>query len=195
MARRLQMSSLPAFYGRIEFFDNKTRNITTTVISSLKKTLHEYGIEDILVRSWGHLSVDITKFQCDAYDFEKWDAVEVNSFHGEYMVNYSWAEFTTGKISYYIKINLNSPCEIFAAMRQNGAERNKALYYLARLRRAPIGALFLTKQILCVKIKENIFFWSDTIEKIFEIYIMYYTGACYWNSDGVFCRCGHGCAV
>lgn len=80
-------------------YDKKTGNITTTVISSLKKTLQEYGIGDILVRSWGHLSVDITKFQCDAYDFEKWDAVAVNSFHGEYMANYSWAEFTTGKYS------------------------------------------------------------------------------------------------
>lgn len=80
-------------------YDQKTRNITTTVISSLKKTLKEYGIEDILVKSWGHLSVDTTKFSCDAYDFEKWDAVAVNSFHGEYMVNYSWAEFTAGKYS------------------------------------------------------------------------------------------------
>lgn len=80
-------------------YDQKTRNITTTVISSMKKTLQEYGIENILIKSWGHLSVDITKFQCDAYDFEKWDAVAVNSFHGEYMVNYSWAEFTTGKYS------------------------------------------------------------------------------------------------
>lgn len=78
-------------------YDQKTRNITTTVISSMKKTLREYGIENILIKSWGQLSADITKFRCDAYDFEKWDAAAVNSFHGEYMVNYSWAEFTTGK--------------------------------------------------------------------------------------------------
>jgi hypothetical protein len=38
----------------------------------------------------------VNKLQCDAYDFEKGDAVAVNSFKGEYMSNYSWAEFTTG---------------------------------------------------------------------------------------------------
>lgn len=80
-------------------YDKKTGNITTTIISSLKKTLHEYGIDDILVRSRGHLSVDISKFQCDTYDFEKGYAAAVNTFHGEYMANYSWAEFTTGKYS------------------------------------------------------------------------------------------------
>ena len=38
----------------------------------------------------------------DAYDFENMDAVAVNSFKGEYMTNYSWAEFTAGK---YFNIN------------------------------------------------------------------------------------------
>ncbi len=80
-------------------YDTKCRNIMTTIVSSLKKTLREYGIEDILIRSWGHLAVDISKFRCDAYDFEKQDAVAVNSFRGEYMSNYSWAEFTTGRYS------------------------------------------------------------------------------------------------
>ena len=38
-----------------------------------------------------------SKYAYDAYDYEKGNAVAVNSFHGEYMVNYSWAEFSTGK--------------------------------------------------------------------------------------------------
>ena len=36
------------------------------------------------------------KIRCDAYDYEKGIASAVNSFRGEYMVNYSWAEFKTG---------------------------------------------------------------------------------------------------
>lgn len=85
-------------------YDAKRRNIISTIVSSLKNTLKQYGIEDILIKSWGHLSVDTSKFRCDAYDFERWDAVAVNSFHGEYMVNYSWAEFTTGK---YVMLEQN----------------------------------------------------------------------------------------
>ena len=77
------------------------KNRTTTTVTSLKNSLKVAGAEDILIKTWNHLALDITKIKCDAYDYEKWDAVAVNSFHGEYMTNYSWAEFTTGK---YVKM-------------------------------------------------------------------------------------------
>ena len=50
-----------------------------------------------MVKSWNHLAVDTSKFKCDAYDYEKMDAVAINSFRGEYMYAYSWAEFTSGR--------------------------------------------------------------------------------------------------
>ncbi|MGN0457958.1 MAG: response regulator [Eubacterium sp.] len=78
-------------------YDRKTKNKTTAITASLKKTLKSAGIEDILIKTWNHLALDTSKIKCDAYDFERWDTAAVNSFHGEYMVNYSWAEFTTGK--------------------------------------------------------------------------------------------------
>ena len=65
----------------------------------MKKSLRLYGIEDILIKSWNHLAIDVSKIRCDAYDFEKGDISAINSFHGEYLSNYSWAEFTTGKYS------------------------------------------------------------------------------------------------
>lgn len=78
-------------------YDRKLKNRVTATVAALKSSLREAGIEDILIKSWNHLSLDISKIKCDAYDYEKWDAVAVNSFHGEYMLNYSWAEFTTGR--------------------------------------------------------------------------------------------------
>lgn len=84
-----------------ETYDRKLKNRTTTTVTSLKNSLTAAGAEDILIKTWNHLALDITKIKCDAYDYEKWDAVAVNSFHGEYMTNYSWAEFTTGK---YVKM-------------------------------------------------------------------------------------------
>lgn len=83
-----------------EIYDRRLKNRTTTIISSLRNTLREAGIEDILVKTWNHLSVDVTRFRCDAYDFEKGDWDAVNSFRGEYMTNYSWAEATTGRYVY-----------------------------------------------------------------------------------------------
>ena len=79
-----------------EVYDRKLKNRTTTIISSLRSTLREIGMEEILIKTWNHLALDISKVRCDAYDFEKGDIYAINSFRGEYMVNYSWAELTTG---------------------------------------------------------------------------------------------------
>ena len=78
-------------------YDSSAKNMVTTIVASLKKTLKEAGIEDILIKTWNHLAIDINKIKCDAYDYENLNAAAVNSFKGEYMANYSWAEFTTGK--------------------------------------------------------------------------------------------------
>ena len=78
-------------------YNRSLKNKTTTVISSLRATLRKAGVEDILVKTWNHLALDTGKVHCDSYDFEKRDIHAMNSFRGEYMVNYSWAEFTTGR--------------------------------------------------------------------------------------------------
>ena len=82
-------------------YDSSTKNMVTTIVASLKKTLKEAGIEDIIIKTWNHLAIDTTKIKCDAYDYEKLDAAAINSFRGEYMAQFSWAEFTNGK---YTKI-------------------------------------------------------------------------------------------
>ncbi len=80
-----------------ENYDKKLKSRVTSAASSLQNTLRENGVEDILVKTWGRMAIDTEKIKCDAYDFEKGDMLAVNSFHGEYMLGYSWAEFTTGK--------------------------------------------------------------------------------------------------
>lgn len=79
------------------FYDKTLKNYVAIVLKSLRDALRAAGVEDILIKTRNHLSVDVSKFKCDAYDYEKCDAVAINFYHGEYMVNYSWAEFTTGK--------------------------------------------------------------------------------------------------
>ena len=77
-------------------YDRTLKNYVSTVLGSLRKTLRKVGQEDILIKTRNHLSVDPDKIKCDAYDYEKGIMSAVNSFRGEYMVNYSWAEFKTG---------------------------------------------------------------------------------------------------
>ena len=88
-------------------YDQTLKNAVTKTYSSLKSTLKAAGVEDILVKTWNHMAVDITKVKCDAYDYEKNDIVAVNSFRGEYMANYSWAEFTAGRYDSMLQERIN----------------------------------------------------------------------------------------
>ncbi len=77
-------------------YDKTLKNYVSTILGSLRKTLRQAGKEDILIKTRNHLSIIPEKIKCDAYDYEKGISSAVNSFRGEYMVNYSWAEFKTG---------------------------------------------------------------------------------------------------
>lgn len=80
--------------------DSKTSlNYVQTVMASLRKTLKEYGVEDILIKSWNATSIDKTKVNCDLYAFLNGDAQAVNDYHGEYMNNYDWAKSTKSWLS------------------------------------------------------------------------------------------------
>jgi len=79
-------------------YSRNLKNQTQKIISCMMKNLKEVGIEDIIVKKWNYLAVDTSKFTCDYYDFLKEDTLAVNSYMGEYMANYSWAEFTTANL-------------------------------------------------------------------------------------------------
>jgi len=81
-----------------EPYDRKLKNRTTATVSSLKNTLRHAGIEYILVKSWNHLALDTEQLHCDAYEYER-DPSASDTYHGEYMLNYSWAELTNGELS------------------------------------------------------------------------------------------------
>lgn len=76
----------------------KMRSATQTVIHSMMQSLKEVGIVDVIIKKWNYLAVDISKIDCDYYRFLEGDAVAVNSYMGEYMSNYSWAEMTTASL-------------------------------------------------------------------------------------------------
>lgn len=79
-------------------YDSGIRSQTTRTISVLRKTLVQNGIGDVLVKTWNSLAVDPGKVICDAYAYENREQWALNLYRGEYMKNYSWAEFTNGKM-------------------------------------------------------------------------------------------------
>lgn len=71
-----------------------------TLVSDLMKTLKYLGVEDIIIRKRNNMYIHPDKIDCDYYSFLKGDAKAVNAYTGEYMSNYSWAEFTMGFLHY-----------------------------------------------------------------------------------------------
>ncbi len=67
-----------------------------TIIAAMMKTLNAANVSDIVVKRYNHLSVDVSKVDCDYYRFLNGDSEAINSYTGEYMMNYSWGEFTIG---------------------------------------------------------------------------------------------------
>lgn len=69
-----------------------SRSYTSVILCSLIQDLKRAQIGDLLLRQWNRTAVNTALFWCDSYAFEKGETVAVNSYRGEYMAQYSWAE-------------------------------------------------------------------------------------------------------
>lgn len=70
------------------------------LISDLRQTLAGIGQEDLIIRRSGQIAIRRDGVDCDYYRMLEGDMDAVNSFHGEYMVQYSWAEMTAGLLAF-----------------------------------------------------------------------------------------------
>lgn len=61
---------------------------------SLRDSLRDVGIEDILVRTWSSAAILPDRLDCDSYRFLDGDPQAVNSYRHDYLPGYNWAEFT-----------------------------------------------------------------------------------------------------
>ncbi|MBE6062627.1 MAG: response regulator [Clostridium butyricum] len=77
-------------------YTRSLKNQVQTVVHKLFEALEDVQAQDILIKKWNSLSLNVEKVTCDYYEFLKGDINYINLFMGEYMTNYSWAEFTTG---------------------------------------------------------------------------------------------------
>lgn len=68
------------------------------LISDLRETLTAIGQEDILVRRRGQMAILRDRVDCDYYRMLDGDMNAVNSYYGEYMSQYTWAEMTEGRL-------------------------------------------------------------------------------------------------
>ena len=61
-------------------------------------TLEAKGVGDVLVRQHGRMGIIPDMIDCDYYDMLSGSERAIRMYNGEYMSQYSWAEFTNGTL-------------------------------------------------------------------------------------------------
>lgn len=80
--------------------DNSSRQSNLrNLIADLKSTFNEYGVTNVINKNKNTIGVLTNNIDCDFYDFMNYKPYAVNSYRGEYMSQYSWAEITLAKIN------------------------------------------------------------------------------------------------
>jgi two-component SAPR family response regulator len=76
-------------------YDYSKQKYLDVIIRSLRETLREARIEEILEIKGGFLRVRTEQLNCDLYRFLKNDPEAVNAYRDEYMEEYPWAIFNS----------------------------------------------------------------------------------------------------
>lgn len=79
-----------------EEYDRSRQKNLQVYVASLVKTLQELGIRDLIMKNRQGILINTRIVDCDYYRFLEGDVRAINSFTGQYMSAYSWAEFTVG---------------------------------------------------------------------------------------------------
>ena len=74
-------------------YDLSRQKYLDAIIRSLRDTLREYGIENIMQKERKGIRITPEKIICDMYRFYEGDTEVIKLFRGEYLVSYPWANF------------------------------------------------------------------------------------------------------
>lgn len=79
-------------------YDRTVQKNMSKYLGDMIKSLELAGAKDTIIRDRNYYSVNTKLIDCDYFRFLSGDVKSINSFTGEYMSQYSWAEFTVGNI-------------------------------------------------------------------------------------------------
>ena len=66
------------------------------IISSMMQTLREHNASNVIRKTYNAIALNDESVDCDYYRFLKMDVPSINAYTGEFMTQYSWAEFVAG---------------------------------------------------------------------------------------------------
>ena len=90
-------------------YSNKQMLYLQKIISSMMQTLKAYNAANIIHKSYNAISLNEELVDCDYYRFLKLDVPSINTYTGEFMTQYSWAEFVAGYLDRITTSNAADP--------------------------------------------------------------------------------------
>lgn len=63
------------------------------LIADVQSTLKNVGADDVFIKRHNECYIDVTKVDCDAYEYKKGNPNAIRMYRGEYMIQYSWPIF------------------------------------------------------------------------------------------------------
>ena len=82
--------------------DQRMKHRIWNLKSDLRTTFQNIGMEDVLISQGQRIAVNSGLLECDYYRMLEGDKSAKNTFRGEYMEQYSWAEQTKGSLVFSI---------------------------------------------------------------------------------------------
>lgn len=70
----------------------KNKAYLQKIVSTLHKDLKQAGMAEVLYKSFNSLAINTSKVDCDYYRYRNGEEEALNSYIGEFMNQYSWAE-------------------------------------------------------------------------------------------------------
>lgn len=67
-------------------------------VADLRSSLAAIGKENVFIKGFDSYAINADELDCDFYDWEKNVPYAIRAFHGEYMNQYSWGEYTLGDL-------------------------------------------------------------------------------------------------
>lgn len=80
-------------------YDRSRKSYFHTILTELKHTLQAVDAEDVLVLERNSYAIDTEKIDCDYYRFLDGDVKAINTYQGEFLPQYSWAEFSAAELN------------------------------------------------------------------------------------------------
>ncbi len=77
-------------------YDSGRGKYMQTIYAELRSTLAKVNADQMLAKGHNSYAVNPDSFDCDSYRFLKGDPIAINNYRKDYMICYSWAEYSMG---------------------------------------------------------------------------------------------------